>query len=95
MPVAAGMTGTNMARRRTPPPATAANDRMHAVMAPPFPGDADVDFIRGRLPRHDGAVEKARIARDHGTDPEPARALIAARQAQIPRMRDRLADRDR
>ena len=71
-----------------------ANNRMHADMAITYTGNADVDFIRGMIPHHQGAVEMARIVLEHGTDPEVrklAEAVIAAQEAEIKWMQDWLA----
>jgi uncharacterized protein (DUF305 family) len=71
-----------------------ANDRMHAGMAFEYTGNADVDFIRGMIPHHQGAVEMARILLEHGTDPEVrklAEGVIAAQEAEIKWMQDWLA----
>jgi uncharacterized protein (DUF305 family) len=64
----------------------AANARMHAGMDIPFTGNADVDFIAGMIPHHQGAVEMAQIVLEHGTDPEVralAEGIIAAQEAEI------------
>jgi uncharacterized protein (DUF305 family) len=71
-----------------------ANDRMHAAMAMEFTGNADVDFVRGMIPHHQGAVEMARIVLEHGSDPEVrklAEGVIAAQEAEIKWMQDWLA----
>ena len=71
-----------------------ANTRMHEMMAIEFTGNADVDFIKGMIPHHQGAVEMAKIVLEHGTDPEVkklAEAIIAAQEAEIKWMTDWLA----
>lgn len=73
-----------------------ANTRMHADMDIAYTGDADVDFLRGMIPHHQGAVEMAEIVLEHGTDPEVralAEAIIAAQNDEISFMRDWLAAR--
>ncbi len=72
----------------------AANARMHEEMNIDYTGDADVDFIRGMIAHHRGAVEMARIVIEHGKDPEVrklAETIIAAQEAEITWMEDWLA----
>jgi uncharacterized protein (DUF305 family) len=64
----------------------AANDQMHMDMAIEYTGNADVDFIRGMIAHHQGAVDAARVVLEHGTDPEVrafAEGVIAAQEAEI------------
>ena len=54
-----------------------ANSKMHVGMASSIHPDADVAFMAGMIPHHQGAVEMAEIVLQYGKDPE-ARALAEA-----------------
>ncbi len=63
-----------------------ANERMHAGMAIELTGDADVDFARGMIPHHQGAIDMAQALLEHGSDPALlalAREIIADQEAEI------------
>jgi uncharacterized protein (DUF305 family) len=72
----------------------AATTTMHSDMTIEYTGNADIDFIRGMIPHHQGAVDAARIVLEHGSDPEVrkfAEQVIAAQEAEIAWMADWLA----
>ena len=70
------------------------NMKMHAAMDIEFTGNADIDFVRGMIAHHQGAIDMAKVVLDHGKDPEVrklAQAVIAAQTDEITWMQDWLA----
>ena len=77
---------------------TAANDKMHRDMNIPMTGNADVDFVQGMIPHHQGAVDMAKIVLQSGADPEiktMAQATLAAQEKEIAMFRAWLAKRQK
>jgi uncharacterized protein (DUF305 family) len=71
-----------------------ANAKMHTGMDIAFSGNADVDFVRGMIAHHQGAIDMARIELEYGKDEalrKLAQEIIAAQEAEIAMMKDWLA----
>lgn len=72
----------------------AINDKMHKAMAITLTGSADVDFMRGMIPHHQGAIEMAKVALQYGNDAKVralANEIIAAQDQEIGLMNSWLA----
>lgn len=68
-----------------------ANEKMHRDMAMKLTGNADVDFVKGMIPHHQGAIDMAKVVLEHGKDPELktlAREIIEAQEKEIVWMKD-------
>ncbi|MCJ8053025.1 DUF305 domain-containing protein [Shinella curvata] len=71
-----------------------ANAKMHAAMAIDFTGNADVDFVRGMIAHHQGAIDMAKVELEHGKDAEIrklAQDVITAQEGEIAMMKEWLA----
>ena len=70
------------------------NMKMHKAMDIPFTGNTDVDFVRGMIPHHEGAVDMAKTVMAFGKDPEVralAEAIVKSQEAEIAQMKAWLA----
>ena len=62
------------------------NAKMHTAMDIAFTGNADVDFVKGMIPHHAGAVDMARTVLAFSKDPEIrklAEEVIKAQESEI------------
>jgi len=66
-----------------------ANMKMHEAMDITYTGKADVDFVKGMIPHHAGAIDMAKVVLTYGKDPEIkklAEGIIKAQEAEIAQM---------
>jgi hypothetical protein len=64
----------------------AAMMRMHKDMTIPYSNDVDVDFVRGMIPHHQGAIDQAQILLKYSKNPRLRRlagGIIAAQKREI------------
>jgi uncharacterized protein (DUF305 family) len=72
------------------------NDIMHRDMNIAFTNDVDIDFVRGMIPHHEGAVAMAKVVLEHSQDEELrelAQEVVDAQEKEIAFMRAYLARR--
>lgn len=71
-----------------------ANAKMHKGMEIDFTGNADVDFVRGMIAHHQGAIDMAKVELEHGKDEairKLAQEVITAQEGEIKMMEAWLA----
>lgn len=60
--------------------------KMHEKMSMGMTGDADVDFAKGMVPHHEGAIDMAKVELKYGKDPELrklAEDIVKAQEGEI------------
>jgi uncharacterized protein (DUF305 family) len=72
-----------------------ANAKMHKGMEIDFTGNADVDFVRGMIAHHQGAIDMAKVELEYGKDDairKLAQEVITAQEGEIRMMESWLAN---
>lgn len=66
------------------------NAKMHESMNITFTGNADVDFVKGMIPHHQGAIDMAKTVMAFGKNPEIrklAEDIVRAQESEIAMMK--------
>jgi len=75
----------------------AAAQKMHKDMSSDYTNDVDVDFVRGMIPHHQGAIDQAEILLKYSTNPRLRRlagGIIASQRREIRFMEKWLKERE-
>ena len=77
------------------PDSAKANEQAMSVMmknmSATYSGDADVDFVNGMIPHHQGAIDMAKVAQQYAKDPsllKLAGDIVGAQEGEIAFMKD-------
>jgi uncharacterized protein (DUF305 family) len=65
--------------------------KMMQNMEVAYTGNTDVDFVRGMIPHHQGAIDAAKVELAHGKDPAMrslAESIVADQEKEIAKMND-------
>ena len=77
---------------------SAAMGQMMKTMMVPYTGNADIDFAKGMIPHHQGAIDMAHVALQYGKDPEIkklAQGVVSAQEGEIAMMQQWLTVHDK
>jgi uncharacterized protein (DUF305 family) len=81
---------TDQAALPVAPESTKANEQANSAMMKnmmvPYTGDADVDFLKGMIPHHQGAIDMAKVALQFAKDPallKLAQDIATAQESEI------------
>ena len=75
-----------------------AMQKMHIDMAVPYSNDVDVDFVRGMMPHHQGAIDQAQVLLKYSKNLRLRRlagGIIAAQKREIAFMKYWLAEHEK